>query len=158
MVYVGIGIGALVLIVLVILLFGRGGGKKGGEAADKRPCGSCARVMLAEWPKCLFCGWVPPPPSATLDFIGGPLSGQTVPLGSDVTTIGSIGGNTVVLADPAVSRKHIGIRRDPAGYELADLGSSNGVYVNGQRTAKRILTAGDIIRIGTTEMVFRISK
>jgi pSer/pThr/pTyr-binding forkhead associated (FHA) protein len=57
-----------------------------------------------------------------------------------------------------VARKHLGIRRDQSGYELADLGSVNGVTVNGQRMARRSLVSGDIIRIGASEMVFRMDK
>lgn len=94
---------------------------------------------------------------ARLEFIYGPLDGQILSLASDITTLGSAPGNTIVIPDPAVSRKHIGIRRDPegAGWELADLGSTNGVYVNGHRLAKRFLMPGDIIRIGASEMVFQ---
>ena len=73
----------------------------------------------------------------------------------EVTTIGSVAGNTVVLADPAVSRKHAGIRKVDANYELADLGSTNGVYVNGHKVPKKTLEPGDIIRVGNTEAVFK---
>jgi len=73
-----------------------------------------------------------------------------------VTTIGSTAGNTVLLTDTGVSRKHLGIKRLEGGYELADLGSTNGVYVNGEKVARRKLEVGDVIRVGTTEMVFRI--
>src|SRR5262245_27022795 len=84
---------------------------------------------------------------ALLEFIYGPLEGQTFRIEQEITTIGSQVGNSIVLPDPAVSRKHIGIRRDAVGYEMADLGSTNGVYVNGHRLAKKVLAAGDIIRI-----------
>ena len=145
--------GVLLFVTLIIVLVVA---RKKPESAASRVCGGCNRVMLPDWDKCLFCGWVPPPPMAAIEFILGPMAGQVVSLEGEVTTIGSVGGNTVVLADPAVSKKHVGIRRAQAGYELADLGSTNGVYVNGQRTAKKILTAGDIIRVGTSEMVFKV--
>ena len=61
--------------------------------------------MLPVWTKCLFCGWAP---VARLEFILGPMANQTLHLTDEVTTIGSVAGNTVVLADPAVSRKHAG--------------------------------------------------
>jgi pSer/pThr/pTyr-binding forkhead associated (FHA) protein len=112
--------------------------------------------MLPDWSRCLFCGWQPVPPVARLEFVIGPLAGQVVALADEITTIGSVPGNSVVLADPAVSRKHIGIRRVGERYELADLGSTNGVYVNGHRTAKKMLDPGDIMRVGNTEMVFRV--
>ncbi len=92
---------------------------------------------------------------AELEFVSGPLVGQTIHLDRDITTIGSVAGNTVLLTDTGVSRKHVGIRKVSAGYELADLGSTNGVYVNGERVARRKLEGGDVIRVGATEIVFR---
>ena len=121
-------------------------------AKKQKVCGGCRRVMLPVWTRCLFCGWAP---VARLEFIMGPLASQALQLTEEVTTLGSVAGNTVVLADPAVSRKHAGIRQVIGTYELADLGSTNGVYVNGQRVPKKTLEPGDIIRIGNTEAVFR---
>jgi hypothetical protein len=117
-------------------------------------CGGCGRALGIGWTHCLFCGREVPIGRPRLEFVGGPLAGQVVPLGADVTTIGTVAGNTVVLADPAVSRKHVGIRRVGNRFELADLGSTNGVYVNGHRAASKVLDAGDLIRVGQTEMRF----
>jgi hypothetical protein len=141
--------GALALLVLVLLLVAVTR-KKRGQAS--RLCGGCRRVMMPQWDRCLFCGWVPVP---RLEFLCGPLMGQVVYLTDEVTTIGSIAGNNIVLADPAVSRKHVGIRRHGAAFEMADLGSTNGVYVNGHKMPKKQLFPGDILRVGNTEMVFR---
>jgi hypothetical protein len=118
-------------------------------------CRSCQRVVLTAWAKCKFCGATLREMRAELEFVSGPLVGQTVGLDRDVTTIGSTAGNTVLLTDTGVSRKHLGIKRVEAGYELADLGSTNGVYVNGEKVARRKLEVGDVIRVGTTEIVFR---
>jgi hypothetical protein len=120
------------------------------------PCRNCGRVMLASWTKCRFCGTSVRETRAELEFVSGPLVGQTIGLDRDVTTIGSVAGNTVLLTDTGVSRKHLGIKRIEGGYELADLGSTNGVYVNGEKVARRKLEVGDVIRVGTTEMVFRV--
>ncbi|MGE0546808.1 MAG: FHA domain-containing protein [Kofleriaceae bacterium] len=138
--------GALFLLVVIAALARR------SRPAAKRLCGSCQRAMLEAWGKCPFCGWMP---VARLDFILGPLANQSMPLHDEVTTIGSVAGNTVVLADPAVSRKHAGIRRVDGAFELADLGSTNGVYVNGHKVPKKSLESGDIIRVGNTEAVFK---
>ena len=143
--------GGCALVVAAALLVSRGQGR-GGKAR----CGRCRRVMMADWQRCLFCGWEPPAPGARLEFVYGPVAGDVLELADEITTLGSVAGNTVVLADPGVSRKHVGIRRTPDGFELADLGSTNGVYVNGRREAKVQLAAGDIVRVGNTEMVFRI--
>jgi hypothetical protein len=145
---------ALIIVAAVVVLVAlASAANKGGKAKGaQKICGGCRRVMLPAWTKCLFCGWAP---VARLEFILGPMANQTLPLAEEVTTIGSVAGNTVVLADPAVSRKHAGIRKVDGEYELADLGSTNGVYVNGHKVPKKTLSPGDIIRVGNTEAVFK---
>ena len=143
---IGIILGVAVVLVVVVVLATR---KKG---PPPKACGGCQRVMMPNWTKCMFCGWAPVP---RLEFIGGPLAGQTMNLTEQVTTLGSIAGNTIVLSDPAVSRKHVGINRTDQGYEMADLGSTNGIYVNGHRMPKKLLESGDLMRVGNTEMVFK---
>jgi hypothetical protein len=145
---IGLIVGGAVLVLVVIAL----AAKKSAKPKQQKICGGCRRVMLPVWTKCLFCGWAP---VARLEFILGPMANQTLPLSEEVTTIGSVAGNTVVLADPAVSRKHAGIRKLDSSYELADLGSTNGVYVNGHKVPKKTLEPGDIIRVGNTEAVFK---
>ncbi len=145
-------VGLIVASALLVLFFIAIAAKKASSPPGQKICGGCRRVMLPAWTKCLFCGWAP---VARLEFILGPMANQTLPLTEEVTTIGSVAGNTVVLADPAVSRKHAGIRKVNGEYELADLGSTNGVYVNGHKVPKKTLSAGDIIRVGNTEAVFK---
>jgi hypothetical protein len=141
---------AIALGVLGVIAFAAK--RAGSKPVGQKLCGGCNRVMLPVWTKCLFCGWAP---VARLEFILGPMANQTLPLTEAVTTIGSVAGNSVVLADPAVSRKHAGIRRMESDYELADLGSTNGVYVNGHKVPKKTLEPGDVIRVGNTEAVFK---
>ena len=141
-------VGAVVVLGVIAAL----ARKSNAPSPGQKLCGGCRRVMLPQWTKCLFCGWAP---VARLEFILGPMANQVLPLADAVTTIGSVAGNTVVLADPAVSRKHAGIRRVESDYELADLGSTNGVYVNGHKVPKKTLEPGDIIRVGNTEAVFK---
>ena len=140
-------VAALVILGLLVLV-----AKRNASTTQQKICAGCRRVMLPVWTKCLFCGWSP---VARLEFILGPMANQTLSLSDDVTTIGSVAGNTVVLADPAVSRKHAGIRKVNGSYELADLGSTNGIYVNGHKVPKKTLEPGDIIRVGNTEAVFK---
>ena len=144
---VGLIIGGAVLLLFIIWMLSRK-----STAPAQKVCGGCKRVMLPVWTKCLFCGWQP---GARLEFILGPMANQTLQLSEDVTTIGSVAGATVVLADPAVSKKHAAIRKVESDFELADLGSTNGVYVNGHKVPKKTLEVGDIIRVGNTEAVFK---
>jgi hypothetical protein len=143
-------VGGVVLLGLIILIAAARKPKRG-----ETRCRSCRRVMMPDWEVCAFCKTPRNEVRAELEFVSGPLTGQTVGLDRDVTTIGSVAGNTVLLNDTGVSRKHVGIRRVDGGYELADLGSTNGVYVNGEKVARRKLSVGDVIRVGTTEIVFR---
>ena len=141
--------GSVLGLALLVFAIARAGK---GKAARSALCPHCRRAMRPEWPRCMFCGWAP---VARLEFVLGPLSGQSIELRDDVTTVGSVVGNSIVLADPGVSRKHAGIRRIDGGYELAGLGSTNGIYVNGHRLPKKNLAPGDVIRVGNSEAVFR---
>ena len=145
---IGLIVGGAVIVLVVIGV----AAAKNAKPKQQKVCGGCRRVMLPVWTKCLFCGWAP---VARLEFILGPMANQTLSLSEEVTTLGSVAGNTVVLADPAVSRKHAGIRKVNGSYELADLGSTNGVYVNGHKVPKKTLEPGDIVRVGNTEAVFK---
>jgi hypothetical protein len=58
------------------------------------------------------------------------------------------------LADPNVSRRHAEVRQEGAAHWLVDLDSTNGSLVNGQRSARAKLESGDVITLGSTELVF----
>ena len=54
-----------------------------------------------------------------------------------------------MVADLGVSRRHAELRRRPGGeYEIADLGSHNGTFLNGQRITTATVTEADVIGIG----------
>ena len=91
-----------------------------------------------------------------LRVIAGPMAGEEYYLHGDVTTIGSIEGNDVVIPDEGVSKRHAGIRIEEMRYELADFGSTNGTLVNGRTINRLFLKDGDTIRIGNTEMIFTL--
>jgi ABC-type multidrug transport system ATPase subunit len=66
-----------------------------------------------------------------------------------VLRIGRATDNEIVVSDLSVSRYHAELRRDSrGGYEIADLSSHNGTYVNGQRVTSAPVTEADIISIG----------
>ena len=64
----------------------------------------------------------------------------------------------VVLADANVSRRHAEVRPGPAGtWTIADLGSTNGVLVNGHRIGGiEPLQPGDRIALGTADIGFEV--
>ncbi len=69
--------------------------------------------------------------------------------------IGSHPSNDVVIDDTTVSRRHATITRKPDGFELADLGSTNGTFVNGRQIRKPIaVKSGDEIKFGSARFAF----
>lgn len=68
-------------------------------------------------------------------------------------TIGRKDGATLTLDDLRVSREHAVITRSDGALRLEDLGSSNGVFVNGQRISSHVLQEDDVIRIGPYRLV-----
>ena len=70
--------------------------------------------------------------------------------------IGRVPDNDIVLADLDVSRHHAELRRNPDGsFEIIDLRSHGGTYVNGERITHKMLTEQDIIGVG--HATFRLS-
>jgi Protein of unknown function (DUF3662)/Inner membrane component of T3SS, cytoplasmic domain len=72
-------------------------------------------------------------------------------------TIGRSRACDVVLEDAGASRRHAEIRPHDEGWTLQDLGSTNGVLVNGRPVAPlQPLRPGDRIEIGSTEITFEL--
>jgi DNA-binding NtrC family response regulator len=67
--------------------------------------------------------------------------------------IGTSEDNALVLADPAVSRYHLELRRTANGVALVDLGSRNGTWVGGVRIERAIVPAGTRLKLGDTTIV-----
>ena len=79
-----------------------------------------------------------------------------MPLPARVLRIGRAGDSDVVVADLRVSRRHAELRRSTGGeYEIADLGSHNGTFLNGQQITKATVTEADVIGIGAA--TFRLA-
>ncbi len=74
-------------------------------------------------------------------------------------TIGRSKEVECVLSDPNVSRRHAELRRSQSGdWTIADLGSTNGVKVNGRRVSSTRLSPGDQVTVGTTTFLFDIEQ
>ncbi len=62
-----------------------------------------------------------------------------------------------VLNDPNISRRHAELRRGPTGdWQIVDLGSTNGVKVNGRQVDTSRLSPGDEVVLGTIRFTFDI--
>jgi len=85
-------------------------------------------------------------------------SGERIPLGREVVTVGRLGDCTIPLNDTNVSRRHAEVRPSARGYVVSDLGSTNGTKVNGQRIqGEQVLADGDIVSVGGTHLRFEAS-
>ncbi|MFF0215254.1 FHA domain-containing protein [Streptomyces vinaceus] len=68
-------------------------------------------------------------------------------------SIGRAPANDLVIDDLVVSRRHAELRALADGtYEITDLGSHNGTFLNGIRTDRAPVTEGDVIGIGHTAL------
>ena len=86
--------------------------------------------------------------------VSGNDQGKQLELNRPVTTIGRGADQMLVVADIAVSRRHIQILMDPRGYRMQDLGSPNGTMVNGKRVSEVQLFDGDQIEVGNSLLRF----
>jgi hypothetical protein len=71
-----------------------------------------------------------------------------------VIDIGRHSSNDLVLADPHVSRHHAQLRAIKNHYVIFDVGSTGGLFLNGRQISQATLHAGDVIRIGTHNLIY----
>ena len=84
----------------------------------------------------------------------GPNAGSRFPLDKDVTSAGRHPQSDIFLDDVTVSRRHAEFRRTGEGFEVADVGSLNGTYVNREPVESASLSNGDEVQIGKFRLVF----
>jgi hypothetical protein len=118
-----------------------------GATMVYRPAGPVTQAATPE-----ELGVEPEPEVVTLDANG---KQHRIDQGSIV--IGRSKDCDIRLADPNVSRRHAELRREGQAYWILDLGSTNGLTVNGRRQQRAQLKNDDHITIGSTELVFRRS-
>jgi hypothetical protein len=93
--------------------------------------------------------------AASLTCLTGLDMGRRFPIAGDRCLVGRGNDATLRLRDRAVSRSHARLRRGREGFYVEDLGSPNGVYVNGARVRTiRVLNEGDILELGRTLLRF----
>lgn len=86
---------------------------------------------------------------ARLTMRRGPQAGKIYELTTDVVTIGRGTKNDIVIDNDDVSRDHCRLVRAAADYELHDLSSANGTFINGQRVSSvRVLPSTCLIELG----------
>ncbi|GAA1524257.1 FHA domain-containing protein [Streptomyces albidochromogenes] len=111
----------------------------------------------ADGPRAVLVGHGLPPPaperpsSVSMPAATGTFRQPTTvrPLPARTVRIGRAADNDLVVDDLIVSRRHAELRTRPDGtYEIADLGSHNGTFLNGQPVSVAEVSPGDIVGIG----------
>ena len=90
--------------------------------------------------------------------VSGPSKGTVVRFTGDQLSVGRDSANHLSLRDRAVSRRHFAISKTDAAFQLIDLESHNGTFVNGIPVRRKFLTHGDTLRVGRCELVFLITE
>ncbi|BBC29313.1 ABC transporter, ATP-binding protein [Streptomyces graminofaciens] len=107
---------------------------------------------LDDGPRAVLTGLAPERPSgvfhpASTGTFRQPTSVR--PLPRRTVRIGRATDNDLVIDDLGVSRRHAELRARPDGtYEIVDLGSHNGTFLNGRPVDEARITSGDIVGIG----------
>lgn len=132
------------------------------------PDGMCLRVLaepsapgravgtVAVLKGLLTDGELRPSRAATLTCLTGLDVGRCHALAEASTDLGRGDGVSLRLRDRAVSRMHARIRREDSGFVLEDLGTPNGVFLNGVRLeAPAPLSDGDVMELGRSLLRFQ---
>ncbi len=96
------------------------------------------------------------PGTAMLIVRRGPSEGTSFLLDAAAVLVGRADDCDVVLDDVTVSRRHAEVYRDDSGWQLRDLGSLNGTYVNKDRIDQVTLRGGDEVQVGKYRFVFLV--
>ncbi|HYG76381.1 MAG TPA: FHA domain-containing protein [Planctomycetota bacterium] len=95
-------------------------------------------------------------PRYVLRVLEGAKAGTTFELGHKPLTLGRHASNTIQIIDDAASNYHAEVNREPIGYVLTDLGSTNGTRIKAknktefEKVVKSPLAAGMQIKVGKT--------
>lgn len=93
---------------------------------------------------------------ARLYVLSGADIGRTLEVEASAS-IGRVAGCDLVLRDASISRKHARVERGPAGWEVVDEGSRNGVSIAGARVERAALPDGTEFKLGEVLLRFRES-
>ncbi|CKV04933.1 glycogen accumulation regulator GarA [Mycobacterium tuberculosis] len=96
----------------------------------------------------------PPPGSALLVVKRGPNAGSRFLLDQAITSAGRHPDSDIFLDDVTVSRRHAEFRLENNEFNVVDVGSLNGTYVNREPVDSAVLANGDEVQIGKFRLVF----
>jgi pSer/pThr/pTyr-binding forkhead associated (FHA) protein len=92
--------------------------------------------------------------SALLVVKRGPNAGSRFLLDQPTTSAGRHPDSDIFLDDVTVSRRHAEFRLEGSEFQVVDVGSLNGTYVNREPVDSAVLANGDEVQIGKFRLVF----
>ncbi|HAF69466.1 MAG TPA: hypothetical protein DCL16_10120 [Acidimicrobiaceae bacterium] len=97
---------------------------------------------------------------AALIVASGHQAGTQYAVTAQVVTVGRHPDSDIFLDDITVSRLHVELTASDTGYDIKDVGSLNGTYLNGERLEdnKALLTNGDELQIGKFKLLYLVSS
>ncbi|MBK5237973.1 MAG: FHA domain-containing protein [Actinomycetales bacterium] len=99
-----------------------------------------------------------PSGSALLIVRRGPNMGARFLIDADTTTAGRHPNADIFLDDVTVSRRHAEFCRNGTEFEVRDLGSLNGTYLENERIERSPLSDGDEVQVGKYRLTFFASR
>jgi len=91
--------------------------------------------------------------AAYLIVIKGRAVGKMYKLQDATTVLGRASDVQVLIEDEGVSRRHARIEKRPDGFHVIDNNSTNGVFVNNERSYSAVLADGDRVQIGSNTIL-----
>jgi hypothetical protein len=88
----------------------------------------------------------------------GPNAGSTFVIEAETTTVGRHPESNIFLDDVTVSRHHAVIQRADDRYDLRDLGSLNGTYVDHERIESVVLSDMNEVQVGRFVLTFVVGS
>ena len=95
-----------------------------------------------------------PPPEPVREVVTLTVEGRKHEVTKPSVVLGRSREADIRVADVNVSRRHAELRQEGTAYWIVDLGSTNGLEVNGKQVERTRLQDGDRITLGSTEVVF----
>ncbi len=107
-------------------------------------------AILVAFPICIHMHDSPQQVEAVLELVCPGCAPDVIPVSHTPFLIGrgSDSGNHLQLTDPRISRRCAALVAVDGGYALEDRGHRQGIFVNGQKIARRLLADGDVIEFG----------
>ncbi len=89
--------------------------------------------------------------SSAFLIIGG---SKLFPIEKKITKVGRSHDNDLILELPQISRSHAEIRFEDGDFEIVDMKSTGGTFVNGIQITRQVISKGDVITLVNLNLVF----